>query len=66
MISLGETSGLYFELLRKAAEADDSSIIFTIPPGFEDVDKDKEFLKRQEVLQQFEQLVRDIRIAAHD
>lgn len=66
MIDVDATSSSYIELLRRASEADDSSIVFTIPPGFEDVDQDKDFLKRQEALQQFEQLVRDIRIAARD
>ena len=66
MIDVDAPSRSYTELLKKASEADDSSIAFTIPTGFEDVDQDKDFLKRQEALQQFEQLVRDIRIAARD
>ena len=64
MIELDDMSNPYFKLLKKASEVGDSSIIFTIPPGFETVEQDEDALKRQEILQQFEQIVLDVKVAA--
>ena len=66
MIEVEDLSIPYLELIKKAAEAGDSSVVFTIPSGFEDVEQDEDTLKRQEILQQFEQFVLDARVAARD
>ena len=43
MIDLDETSSLYFELLRRAAEVDDSSIILLFLPDLRTWTKTKNF-----------------------
>ena len=64
MIEVDDMSNPYLELLKKASEVGDSSIVFTIPPGFENVEQDEDALKRQEILQQFEQILLDVKVAA--
>lgn len=59
-------SKTYYELLEEAAKVRQSGVVFTIPKGFEEEDLDEEALKKQKILQQFEELVLEVELAARD